>query len=299
MNLINGIFKRLYWPICRAYARHLGDRPADSLLRFLCSIDYYRLNRFWPNFVHPQYFSEKLWNRMLYDRNPQLTLLNDNLRVREHVKSKVGSDYLIPLLWSGNSPKEIPFDELPLQFVLKANHGCGYNIIVRDKSQIDRLKNKRQLQKWLDENFGQDKYLGIAWGYKNIRRSILIEEFINENGKAPLDFKCWVFSGHLEFFSVHFDRFERHSVSTFDRNFRPIDVGLPLTEKRREYYGPENYKEMINVAETLAEEFDFMRVDLYNLGGRIYFGEYTPYPGGVTIRFLPKEMDYLLGERWK
>jgi hypothetical protein len=219
--------------------------------------------------------------------------------VRDYVAAKVGREYLIPLVWSGDKPEEIPFDELPSQFVIKANHGCGYNIIVRDKARLDQAKARREVSRWLRSSFGLDTYLGIAWGYRNIRPRILIESFLEENGKIPTDYKCWCFSGQLEFASLHFGRFDNHTTLSVDRNFTPggLSFTLPLYNGKLER--PSNFDEIVRVAESLAEEFDFMRVDLYDAGNRVCFGELTPYPGGVATKFEPETLDFALGEKWK
>jgi TupA-like ATPgrasp len=300
MNPINGLFKVLYWPICRAYAHHLGDRPADVLLRFLCSIQFLRTYRFWPNFVQPQRFSEKVWGRQLHERDPLFTLISDKLRVRDHVAEKVGSEYLIPLLWNGDKPEEIPFDELPLKFVIKTNHGCAFNIIVNDKTQLDWKKAQQQLKKWIGINFCNDTFLGIPWGYRNIKPHIIIESFLEENGKVPLDYKFFCFSGRMEFFKIDFERFEGHSEKFFDRELNGLnlfEVGLKLYQGKIDL--PDNLKDMVRVAESLAEGFDFIRVDLYSVGNKIYFSELTPYPGGVSSKFEPDSFDYIFGEKWK
>jgi len=238
---------------------------------------------------------------MLHQRDPIFTLISDKLRVRDYVANKVGPDYLIPLLWSGENAEQITFDQLPLKFVIKTNHGCGYNIIVKNKTQLDQNKAKLQLKKWLGENFGQDKYLGIAWGYKNIRPCIMIESFIEESGKAPVDYKFYCFSGRVQILTLHFDRFEDYKMRAFNRNFEPYEFGPDFKQYDEKCKRPKNFKAMVHLAETLAEDFDFMRVDLYSLENKIYFGELTPYPGGVTsLRgFDVASMDYILGEKWK
>jgi hypothetical protein len=299
MNPLVELMKIFNWPFCRAYSRHLGDRQADALLRFLCSLSFWAVHRYWPNFVQPHSFSEKIWHRMLHDRNLNMTLITDKLRVRDCVASKVGGNYLIPLLWSGVNAEEIPFDELPLRFVLKANHGCDYNILVNNKMQLKKEETKEQLTKWLSENFGQDTYLGIAWGYKNIKPAILVEEFIEENGIVPPDYKFWCFSGRTEIITVHNDRFAKHRVATLKRNFERHDFLFPLDDGRGNCQRPRCFDEMLEVAESLAEGYDFLRVDLYVNKDKIYFGELTPYPGGVTTKFLPVRQDFLLGEKWK
>lgn len=297
---LTGASRRVYWPICRMYARRLGDRPADAVLRSLCKLQFVMVNHFWPDFVRPRRFSEKVWARQLMDRGPMLTLVSDKLRVRDYVVEKGGSNYLIPLYWSGSDPENVPFDCLPMKFVMKTNHGCGYVIIVDDKKKLNQDWVKRQLKKWLAENFAKDTYLGVAWGYRNVRPNIMVEAFVGENDKTPVDYKFWCFGGRVEFVSLHFDRFENHSTLCFDRGFREgsgFDFGLPTYAKRFEV--PSNGDEMVRMAETLAAGFPFLRVDMYNVDGRIYFGELTPYPGGVSTRFLPVERDIELGRKWK
>jgi len=298
MNPVNGLCRILYWPICRAYARRSGDRPANALLRWLCIPQFWRVHRFWPNFVEPRRFSEKVWSLQLHERDSRLTMISDNMRVRDYVAEKVGSEYLIPLLWHGDRPPEIPCDDLPLQFVIKTNHGCGYNIIVKDKNQLDWGHAKLQLKKWMQMNYCSDIALGIAWGYKNIKPHIVIESFLEENGKAPIDYKFWCFSGRVECISLHFDRFENHATLGFSRGFEPGGLRFDLPLYGGEYKPPSNWEEMVQVAESLAEGYDFIRVDLYNVRGRIYFGELTPYPGGVSARFEPENVDYALGDKW-
>lgn len=236
---------------------------------------------------------------MLHDRDPQMTLLNDKLHIRDYISKKGGKEYLIPLLWNGHNPEQIPFDRLPSKFVIKTSHGCAYNIIVTDKAKINPEKIKFQLAKWLGENYCQDFRLGIEWGYKNIKPSIIIESFIGEKEKAPVDYKFYCFSEQVEVLTMHFDRFEEHKTRTFDRNFQPHEFSYHFGQWRGEFQRPTNFETMVQLAESLAKGFDFMRVDLYNVGNKIYFSELTPYPGGVNTKFLPARQDYILGEKWK
>jgi hypothetical protein len=235
---------------------------------------------------------------MLFDRNQRLTTISDKLAVRDYISEKIGNKYLIPLLWHGDSPKEISFSELPNSFVIKTNHGCGYVIIVDDKNKIDMAQVRRKLEKWLNINFGRDKYLGIAWGYNHIRPAILIESFIGKMGKTPVDYKFYCFGGHVEFATLHYDRFAEHKTRSFDRDFHPYDFKYDFESWHGPCSRPSNYEEMISIAETLSSEFDFMRVDLYSSDNDIFFSELTPYPGGVSTKFLPRQRDYILGGKW-
>lgn len=286
--------------MCRAYARHiLGDKPTDIVFRFLCSLDFWKVHSYWPHLKNPRSFEEKLCYRMLFDRDPQWTMLSDKLLVRDYVAGKVGNQYLIPLLWKGDRPEDIPFDELPSKFVIKTNHGCGYNIIVKDKTQIDKAMTIRKLKKWLGKNYCQDKYLGNGWAYKHIRPTVLVESFLEKNGGVPEDYKFFCFSGQAEFLQVSFDRFGDASETILDRSFNPLDLynGVKLypgTVKR-----PDNYEEMLRLADSLALGFDFIRVDIYSVGGRLCFGEFTCYPAGGRAKFIPRKYDFLFGEKWK
>ena len=298
MEIIPKLFRMFYWPLCRTYAKHLGDRPADTLMRLMCSPPFWMLNGYWPNFVSPRSFSEKLWSKQLHDRDPRLTLITDKLRVRDYVASKIGDKHLIPLLWHGDKPEEIPFDQLAAPFVLKTNDSCGTNIFVTDKNKIVKNNIISKLSDWLHRH-ADTHYLGVAWGYKNIKRTIIAEKFIGENDKAPTDYKFYCFSGSVEFLSLHIDRFEEHKTQARDRDFNPYDLRYDLQVWNGQCQKPAKFEEMVSLAETLSEDFDFMRVDLYCVGENIYFGELTPYPGGVSARFLPLERDYILGEKWK
>jgi hypothetical protein len=235
---------------------------------------------------------------MLYDRNPQWTLFSDKLGVREFVDRRVGPEYLVPLLWHGDDPDELPFDELPAKFVIKTNHGCGYNVIVTDKTIVDRERIRLQLKKWLSENFCHDKSLGIAWAYRDINPTIIVESFLEVNGSVPVDYKFFCFDGRVDFVELHFDRFGEHSRRLFDRKFVPLDSTRGPKQYRGDVSAPENYREMVRVAECLSAGSDFVRVDLYSVGSRTYFGELTCYPGAGGVRFDPREYDFVVGERW-
>ena len=235
---------------------------------------------------------------MLYDRDSKLTLISDKLRVRDYVDEMVGDDYLIPLLWHGDCPENIPYDELPERFVVKTNHGCGYVIMVNDKDDLDRGRTQKLLKKWLKENFGLDRFLGIAWGYVNIKPAIVIESFIGEGKQPPDDYKFWCFSGRVEVVSLHLGRFGHYQIGCFDRDFLPYELSFGSHQWSGQFDRPKNFDLMIKFAEELAVGFDFVRVDLYSVGNSIYFGELTPYPGGVSARFLPEKQDKLLGDKW-
>jgi hypothetical protein len=293
------LYKQLYKPMCRAYARDiLGDRPSDRIYTFLFSLKFWKDHRYWPHLKNPRSFSEKVCGRMLFDRNPLWTMLSDKWRVREYVAQKVGGECLVPVLWHGERAEEIPFDELPSKFVIKASHGCKYNIIVRDKQQLDRTNAKQLVNKWLNENYCRDKFLGSEWAYKSIKPTIIVESFLDDNGRVPVDYKFFCFSGRAEFLQASFDRFGDASELILDRDFNPINVWNGLALYKGEAERPHNFGDMMRVAESLARGLDFIRVDLYSVGGRVYFGELTCYPASGMARFVPRKYDFSFGEKW-
>ncbi len=299
MKIIDKFIEYLYMPICRNYVRYiLNDKPADIVVRSLCVPYFLYLHHYWPRFNPPRSFSEKIFHRMFYNRDPLLTQISDKLCVRDYVAQKVGADYLVPLLWHGNNPEDIPFNNLPKKFALKTNHGCGYNIIVQDKTNLDVDLTKRQLYNWLNKNFCTESFLGLPWAYKNIKPTIIIEALVDDNGKLPLDYKFFCYSGSAEYLLMTFDRFGDLEEKHFDRHYKPLNLwnGAPQHEKKIEK--PINYEEMLRLADTLSQDFDFIRVDLYSVGERIYFGELTCYPAGGMARFIPKEYDFVFGEKW-
>jgi hypothetical protein len=276
----------------------MGDGPADSALCVLCGLHFWKVHGYWPHVKNPRSISEKIWNRMLFDRNPRWTMLSDKLRVRDYVAQKIGSEYLIPLLWTGDKPEEIPFDELPTKFVIKTTHGCRYNVIVKDKTRLNRAKTVQQLKKWLRENYCQDYLLGTEWAYKNIQPTIIVEVFVEDNGNVPTDYKFFCYSGRAEYVQISIDRFGDASEKILDSDLNPLDLYNGLKLFPGTVVRPVNYGDMVRIAESLAQEYDFIRVDLYSVGGRIYFGELTCYPAAGLARFVPRTYDFLFGEKW-
>lgn len=284
----------------RAYARHiLVDKPADSMMRMLCLPHFWRIHRYWPSFKNPRSYSEKIWYRMLFERDRRWITLSDKLAMRDYVASRIGEEYLVPLLWAGDKPEDIPFDQLPERFVIKATHGCAYNIVVRNKQELDRDWIRKQLSEWLAENYCEERFLGTEWGYKHVQPAIMIESFLGSNNQSLIDYKFRTFSGQVEFFLAHFERHGNHSLNLmFDRTGRRIPCELGY-KYQGAFSVPANLPEMVRIAERLGSEFDFMRIDLYSIEDKIYFGELTPYPGAGCIRFVPREYDFYFGGKWQ
>jgi len=255
------------------------------------------------NLENPSYWTEKVQWKKLYDRRPLLTLAADKYRVREYVREKLGEDLLTKIYWAGEDPREIPFEGLPNSFVIKTNHGCGTNIIVKDKSQLDVEKTVNRLAFWLGINFFDYE---LEWAYKDIRKMVFVEEYISDLGESPEDFKFYMVNSECKMIDIHKDRFQNHVTIRIDQELNPFAFinksDLPKTKGIVEYFAsfkkPRNYYLMLKYAESLSEDFDFVRVDLYDLDNRVIFGELTNYPTGGWKR-LPKKLDLFLGSFWR
>ena len=252
----------------------------------------------------PQTFNEKLQWLKLYDRKPEYTMMVDKYRVREYITQKIGAEYLIPLLGVWDSPDEIDFAALPEQFVLKCNHNSGLGMcICKDKSTLDLRKVRRELRKGLR----QDYYLpGREWPYKDVPRKIIAEQYMQDNidlgvrEDATLkDYKFFCFDGTPQFLYVsdHSDQHEKAHLAFFDMNYRESPFG------RTDYLlfkalppKPAHFEQMKESASVLSSDIPFVRVDLYELNQKVYFGELTFHPCSGFLPFKPKEWDKRLGE---
>lgn len=249
---------------------------------------------------NPQSFSQKLVWKKLNDRNPLLPVAADKLRVKDYVHQKLGPDaaekLLIPVLFHSKNPEEIPFKALPSQYIIKTNHGSNQNIIVREDSKIDKNMVIDKCKMWLSKKYS---YLLNEWAYQKIEPQILVEPLLlDHNGKIPNDYKFFIFNGKCRMIQVDLDRFTKHQRSIYDENWNYLNVGYrfskgPLVEK------PACLDPMKNIAEKLGEDFDFVRVDLYEIDQKIFFGELTHYPGAGTEEFDPIDFDFRLGKFWE
>jgi hypothetical protein len=250
-----------------------------------------------PNLHNPVTFSEKVVWRKLYDRRPLFTLVADKYRVRYFVAQRVGPHILTDLLYVTRDPATIPFNRLPDRYVVKANHGSGWTRIVAGGKEIDRAVLVAQCRDWMRTNFYiQDR----EWAYKDICPCILVEEFLDGGGGVvPPDFKFYVFGGKPLFIQVDVDRYSNHGRNLYDPAWRLLDVAYSYPNIGREIRRPAQLEVMLKVAETLGSEIDFVRVDLYEVSGRVKFGEMTNYPEGGMARFDPESFDAYLGGLWQ
>lgn len=227
---------------------------------------------------HPKTFSEKTqWLKLHGDLESKYPLV-DKYLVRDWVKEKIGEEYLIPLLGVWDHFDDIDFDSLPDKFMLKTNHGAGWNIPVLDKSKLDKADAKQKVETWLKLNYC---YLmgGLDLQYKHIQPKIIIEKYIENNGGDLYDYKFFCFNGEPKIILYVTGRYtDEHEHMIFydtDWNLQPFNYDTPL-EQPQDIPRPANLEKMTELARTLCQGFDFVRVDLYSLpDGSIKFGELT------------------------
>jgi len=243
---------------------------------------------------NPQTFSEKLYCRKIFSNRAgrsRFTTYADKYAVREYVANQVGEKHLVKLLWHGQDPKAIPFDTLPSEYVIKSNHASGQVIVV--KGRADRAEITDKVSVWLDTNY---YWGGREFQYFHIQPKIMVEEYLRSNdGNEPLDFRFWCFGGCPEVIQV--DNHAHDINPFFDTEWKLLDLHYRKGASRPALTRPSNLEEMISIASRLSGPFDFVRVDLYNVDSRIYFGEMTFTPAG-SLTLEPKTWDLRLGMKW-
>jgi len=249
-----------------------------------------------PNLLAPKTFNEKILHRILFDRRPILTTLQDKYAVREYVRARIGAHVLPEMYWATNDPSTIPFDTLPRKFVVKPTHASGWAELVVDKASVNPRALVETCRGWLRQNY---YYAEGEWVYKNIEPRIIVEEFIDDGtGSVPTDYKLFVFDGRVELIAIHVDRFANHRSNVYGRSWNKLDVMFSFPNTERDVDPPKHLREMIAYAEALGRGLDFVRVDLYDTDEKVYFGEITTTPGGAMDTFHPVEFDRQLGEMW-
>lgn len=250
----------------------------------------------YPRILRPRTFNEKILRRKVFDRRPILTTFADKYAVRDYVAQRVGPQILPAVYWLTTDPATIPFNTLPQRFVVKPTHGSGWVRVVLNKEAIDRQELIRTCGKWLAASYYEHLR---EHEYKHIPRRIIIEEFVDDgSGCAPKDYKFFTFNGKVHFIQVDGERFSGHRRSLFDRDWRDTGVRYNYEPIATPVPRPRNLELMLRTAERLSNNLDFVRVDLYDVGRRIYFGEMTSTPGCGVERFEPRSMDERLGKLW-
>ena len=285
------IFKRIKAKLARM---GLMNMPDEQFLKLIFSIAMdYELN-----LENPLTFNEKLQWLKIHDRKSEYTKMVDKFDVKQFVTETIGSDYIIPTIGVYEKFEDINFDELPNQFVVKCTHDSGGLIVCRNKSSFDKTAAKKKINKCLKRNFYNENR---EWPYKDVKPRIIVEKYMEDknSGKELKDYKFYCFHGEPRYLYVS-EGLEDHStarIGFFDMEFKPAPFGR-TDFKRFEIppLPPKNFEKMKEIARVLSRNNVFLRVDLYEINDRIYFGELTFTPCAGYMPFDPPEWDRKLGD---
>lgn len=247
------------------------------------------------NLDNPRSYNEKLQWLKLYDHNPLYTRLVDKVEAKEYVAGIMGNyDIIIPTIAVYNSVDEIDFEKLPNQFVLKCTHDSGTVFICDDKDTFDKDKALERLSQRLKINYYQGNR---EWPYKDVPPRIICEKYMSDgSGKGLLDYKFFCFDGIPKMVYVGSARRGKQQLDHFDMDFNLLPFERHFHHADVTPTRPNNFDEMRQIAEKLSKGFTHVRVDLYDIDGKIYFGELTFHPGAGFRPFNPVEWDYKVGE---
>ena len=248
------------------------------------------------NLENPKTYNEKLQWIKLYDRNPAYTVMVDKYAVKQYVSDIIGDEYLIPTLGVWDRPEDIDFDALPDQFVLKCTHDSGGLVICKGKKNFDKSKAIAKIKTCLKRKYF---YIHREWPYKNVRPRVIAEQYMEDSETGELrDYKFFCFNGEVRALFIASERQSKSTETRFDFfdadfNHLPITNGHPNADTPPQK--PKCFEEMKRLASLLSKNIPHVRVDFYEVNGRVYFGELTFSHWSGFVPFSPKEWDYTFG----
>ena len=297
------------------------------------------LAKFSPNLAYPVYFcfmlikmfplkefDQKISYKMLFDRRRFLYQTADKFEAKKLALAVLGSEGVAKLYGVHETASEINWQNLPEEFVVKVTHGCGGSLIVCNigedytnlldtngefplKWNVMRVSPKNLNFQIVEKYFNQMIRKTYGWGdpfpfhyewlYKKIRPRIIIEEYLSVDGKSPIDYRLFVMGGKVQYIQRDEITPKNHfsTLHSTDWKMLPVKYNYEMTTKQP--LPPLNLNEMIEYSELLAQDTDFARIDFYEIGNRLIFGEITHYPRGGRNLFEPIEFGQIFAEKWK
>lgn len=280
-NLINRICNSLNHRIGKYVLSDKGyvEMHASSCLGYKVDLD------------NPKTFNEKLNWMKVFGRDSKYTIMADKYAAKDYVASVIGGEYIVPCLGVWNSFDEINFDELPNQFVLKATHQSGV-IVCKDKSKFDMEYARKKLESDLNRNYYN---VHREWVYKDIPPRIIADKFLDDNTGTELrDYKFWCFNGEPKVVYLT-NKGENVYENFYDMDFNPIQIDHGFVRHQPEFVCPETFSLMKELATKLSKDIPFVRIDFFNVEGKVYFGECTFYDWGGCHPFASYEEDLKIG----
>jgi hypothetical protein len=269
-------------------AGFLPDRPYVHLFYWVRTGNRLHLK-------NPKGFTQKIQWLKVHGNLEQFAPYADKYTVREYVERTVGAEHLIPILGVWDTFDEIPFGELPNRFVLKVTNGCGYNYICKDKAAMDRVALKSQVEAWQYEDFYRLEREGQ---YKSSKPRIVCEQYLEDDSGALRDYKIHCSKGKPRYIQIDVNRFTNLQEEMRDPRWRKVAARpsvVGFAETKTPVPKPKNLDQMLELATRLSAPFPYVRVDLYTVGDKIYFGELTFTPGSGTVSLTPAESEIAFG----
>ena len=264
--------------------------------KWMIKLQYYIKLKRRLNLKNPERYTEKLQWLKLYYRNPVMVQCVDKYLVRKYIHDQGLGHILTKLYGVFDSVEEIDFHQLPQQFIAKTTNGSGTNIICRDRSAFDEKDARAKLQEYLDR---PQINAGREWAYNGVQKRIVVEELLidKNNPQGGInDYKFICFNGTVACVVVDVDRYTDHKRNFYNEDWQRIDVESDHPNFDYEIEPPVCYDEMLSIAKKLSKGFPAVRVDLYCVNGKVYFGEMTFYPWSGYVQYTPDSFDYELGK---
>lgn len=282
--------KRPHLTVARLATRPLPDR-------WYLALGHLAYFKRWPNYTTPRTINEHIQAYMLRSRDPLLKIAGDKMRTREWIARMLGEAYLVPLLGVWDDARAVPLETLPRPCVLKATAGSGMVRILGARTSAEELRAARaDIARWLRRDYSR---FHREWCYEGLPRRVMAEIMLrDEHGDVPADYKAYVIGGRLRFIQVDRGRFGHHTRNLYSPQWSLLPVRLTIDNHALDP-PPPRLAEMIRIAETLAEPFEFMRTDFYVVGDQLYVGELTNYPGAGFEKFIPHAFALELGQMWR
>lgn len=262
------------------------------------------------NIKFPKSYNEKMQWMKLYNRNPLYTKLVDKIEVKKYVDNILGPGHTFPLLGSWDRPEDIDFSSLPQEYVLKCNHNSAVGMaICKDNKKGVFTKahggdkifiSKEQVLEGLNRGLAQNYYLGgREWPYKNVKRRVFAEQFMRgDNGEPLKDYKILCFEGEPKYIWVG-SNYDPMWFDLYSADWKNLHVKWGYDAGPEQLPRPAQLEELLETARKLSQGIPHVRVDLYSIGGKIYFGEYTFFTWAGLMKLEPYEWDLKLGEEIK
>lgn len=297
----------------------LGVRYLEDMLNIAVILRRWRHSRRYlsvfgryPHWVRPSSFTEKVHVRKLFDRRPEMGIFCDKLASRDYAIQRAPELSLIPLLWTGDDPDAIPFETLEPPYVVKPSSGCFRVRFVTDRASTDFDEIRRECREWMAGPPHGRRY--GEWGYGQVPRHIMVERMLQtETGGSPSDWKVFVFGGRARVVLRSGGRYFEGTRSFLNTDGSLLPWELWWKDGRWKFHGDahdrDEVQEVVRQAEMVARDMDFLRVDLYRHGGKIWLGELTAYPfsglnapvlkGTTDINPVSRLADDILGAHWE